>query len=87
MNAEVEIDGPVNLGNPFEVTISELARLIVTLVGSRSKHRHSWELQEMDQWQRLDEVLRFISLVVDEAASLTNGQLCRRSLSGNIGGE
>jgi peptidoglycan-N-acetylglucosamine deacetylase len=48
---------------------------------------HSWELQEMDQWQRLDEVLRFISLVVDEAASLTNGQLCRRSLSGNIGGE
>jgi UDP-glucuronate decarboxylase len=37
MNAEVEIGGPVNLGNPFEVTISELARLIVSLVGSRSK--------------------------------------------------
>lgn len=37
MNVEGDIDGPVNLGNAGEVTISELAGLIVSLVGSRSK--------------------------------------------------
>ena len=36
MNLEGEIDGAVNLGNPVEVTISELAELICRLVGSRS---------------------------------------------------
>jgi hypothetical protein len=42
---------------------------------------HSWELQQTDQWQRLDEVLRFMSWLVNQAPSLTNGQICRRSLS------
>jgi UDP-glucuronate decarboxylase len=37
MNAGEEVDGPVNLGNPIEVTISELAEIIISLVGSRSK--------------------------------------------------
>lgn len=41
---------------------------------------HSWELQETGQWQRLDEVLRFMSWFVNQAPSLTNGQICRRSL-------
>jgi len=30
------VDGPVKLGNPVEITILELAQLIVFLVGSRS---------------------------------------------------
>jgi len=42
---------------------------------------HSWELQETDQWQRLDEVLRFASEFVSQAPSLTNGQVCQRALS------
>jgi UDP-glucuronate decarboxylase len=36
MNVEGGVDGPVNLGNPVEITISELAQLIISLVGSRS---------------------------------------------------
>jgi UDP-glucuronate decarboxylase len=36
MNADGDACTPVNLGNPTEVTIGELARLIVSLIGSRS---------------------------------------------------
>jgi UDP-glucuronate decarboxylase len=36
MNVEGDVDGAINLGNPVEVTISELAELIIALVGSRS---------------------------------------------------
>src|ERR1700722_5182485 len=37
MNVDGGVDGPVNLGNPVEVTIEELAQLIVSMIGSRSK--------------------------------------------------
>jgi UDP-glucuronate decarboxylase len=37
MNAEDEFTGPVNLGNPDEFTIRQLAELVVELVGSKSK--------------------------------------------------
>ena len=37
MNVGETVEGPVNLGNPVEVTISELARRVCRLVGSRSK--------------------------------------------------
>jgi hypothetical protein len=36
---------------------------------------HSWELEEMGQWQRLDETLRFMSEAAAKAPPLTNGQL------------
>jgi len=36
MNVDGEASKPVNLGNPSEVTIAELAKLIVSLVGSQS---------------------------------------------------
>ena len=39
MNQEVEI-GPVNIGNPNEFTILELAETIIGLTGSRSKITH-----------------------------------------------
>jgi hypothetical protein len=60
---------------------------------------HSWELQETGQWQRLEELLRFMSRFVSQATPLTNGQISQRSLSpdafvdeatrerGTIGGE
>jgi peptidoglycan-N-acetylglucosamine deacetylase len=42
---------------------------------------HSWELEESSQWQRLDDVLRLMSWFVNHVTSLTNGQICQRSLS------
>jgi hypothetical protein len=38
---------------------------------------HSWELQQTRQWQRLDEVLRFMSRFARDALVLTNGQICQ----------
>ena len=35
-----DLTGPVNLGNPEEVTVGELARLVRTLVGSSSEIGH-----------------------------------------------
>jgi UDP-glucuronate decarboxylase len=40
MDSPDELTGPVNLGNPAEVTVRELAERIVALTGSRSKIEH-----------------------------------------------
>jgi UDP-glucuronate decarboxylase len=37
MNLDCGLDGPVNLGNPVEITIGELAKLVIQLTGSRSR--------------------------------------------------
>ena len=37
MNSPAEVTGPVNLGNPGEFTIRELAELTIEMVGSKSK--------------------------------------------------
>ena len=37
MNAPDDVAGPINLGNPNEFTIAELAQLVVDLTGSKSK--------------------------------------------------
>jgi UDP-glucuronate decarboxylase len=37
MGSADSVTGPINLGNPVEMTVAELATLIVELVGSRSK--------------------------------------------------
>jgi peptidoglycan-N-acetylglucosamine deacetylase len=39
---------------------------------------HSWELQENEQWRRLDEVLRFMGQFSGLALGLTNMQVCQR---------
>jgi peptidoglycan/xylan/chitin deacetylase (PgdA/CDA1 family) len=39
---------------------------------------HSWELQNAGQWQRLEEVLRFMSEFDRQALLATNGQICQR---------
>jgi len=36
MNSGPEVTGPINLGNPHEFTIAELAELVIALTGSRS---------------------------------------------------
>jgi UDP-glucuronate decarboxylase len=37
MNSEAKVTGPINLGNPGEFTIRELAELVIELTGSKSK--------------------------------------------------
>jgi len=37
MNAPDDIPGPINLGNPYEITIRELAETIISLSGAKSK--------------------------------------------------
>ena len=57
MNVEGDVDGPVNLGNPFETTISELAELIISLVGSRSRLEFR-ALPQDDPRQRCPDITR-----------------------------
>jgi UDP-glucuronate decarboxylase len=40
MDAPDDITGPMNLGNPVETSVAELAQLIIELTGSRSKLVH-----------------------------------------------
>jgi hypothetical protein len=37
MNSPLELTGPVNLGNPREFTVRQLAEMVIRLTGSRSK--------------------------------------------------
>jgi UDP-glucuronate decarboxylase len=37
MNSDAKVTGPINLGNPGEFTIRELAELVIELTGSKSK--------------------------------------------------
>jgi UDP-glucuronate decarboxylase len=37
MNVEADVEAPVNLGNPEEITVLELAELVISLTGSRSQ--------------------------------------------------
>jgi hypothetical protein len=40
---------------------------------------HSWELQDSGQWWRLEGVLRMLGEVSQQAALLTNGEVCLRA--------
>jgi UDP-glucuronate decarboxylase len=55
MAAPAEVTGPVNVGNPIEFTIMELATLVVSLVGSRSRIVHR-PLPENDPKQRQPDI-------------------------------
>jgi UDP-glucuronate decarboxylase len=55
MDTPPDITGPVNIGNPGEFTIIELARMVVDLVGSRSKIVHR-PLPENDPKQRQPDI-------------------------------
>jgi UDP-glucuronate decarboxylase len=37
MNADADIDGPINIGNPNETTVNELAEQILAMAGSSSR--------------------------------------------------
>ena len=55
MNVDDEFTGPVNLGNPVEFTINELARKIIELTRSKSK-LHYVALPEDDPLQRRPDI-------------------------------
>jgi UDP-glucuronate decarboxylase len=57
MNLEGDLDGAVNLGNPCEMTISELAQLIISIVGSRSRLEFR-PLPQDDPRQRCPDITR-----------------------------
>ena len=40
MDTPDNFTGPVNLGNPVEITINELAKMIINMTGSKSKIIH-----------------------------------------------
>lgn len=57
MNAEGKLDGAVNLGNPSEITVRELAEKIIALTGSRSVIEHR-PLPQDDPRQRCPDISR-----------------------------
>jgi UDP-glucuronate decarboxylase len=54
MNTPAEVTGPMNLGNPQEFTILELASLVIKLTGSRSKIVHRARPQDDPRQRRPD---------------------------------
>jgi len=54
MNAPHHVIGPINLGNPKEFTVSELASLVIDLTGSRSRVVHRPRPQDDPEQRRPD---------------------------------
>jgi UDP-glucuronate decarboxylase len=54
MNTPDEVTGPINLGNPQEFTILELALLVIELTGSRSRIVHRPRPQDDPRQRRPD---------------------------------
>jgi UDP-glucuronate decarboxylase len=57
MNVQGEVDGPVNIGNPSEISVEDLAQRIVRLIGSRSTFRRM-PLPQDDPRQRRPDITR-----------------------------
>jgi UDP-glucuronate decarboxylase len=55
MNSADEVTGPINIGNPKEFTMLELAALVIELTGSRSRIVHR-PLPQDDPRQRRPDI-------------------------------
>jgi len=73
MESDGDLVGPVNLGNPVEVTMEELARRIVELTGSRSKLKHLPLPQDDPRQRQPDIALAREKLSWEPKVSLTDG--------------
>ena len=62
MAASDDVTGPVNLGNPVETTVRELAETIIAMTGSRSKIEHR-PLPVDDPTQRCPDISRARNLL------------------------
>jgi peptidoglycan-N-acetylglucosamine deacetylase len=69
---------------------SKLARRLLDLAIRRGGvfhlWGHSWEVDKHGQWQRLEEVLRFLSQFRTEAPALTNAEVCQVHRAARNGG-
>jgi UDP-glucuronate decarboxylase len=57
MRSPDEVTGPINLGNPVEFTIADLARQVIELTGSKSELVHA-ELPPDDPRQRKPDITK-----------------------------
>ena len=57
MNTDDKVTGPINLGNPTEFTIKQLAQQVIELSGSKSKIKHE-TLPVDDPKQRKPDISR-----------------------------
>jgi UDP-glucuronate decarboxylase len=62
MATDDEVTGPINLGNPNEITVRELAERVIALTGSRSPIEHR-RLPEDDPRQRQPDIARARSVL------------------------
>ena len=62
MDAPDDITGPINLGNPVEISVAELAELIIELTGSRSRIVHR-PLPVDDPIQRCPDISQAMALL------------------------
>ena len=62
MNTPDEVTGPINIGNPSEFTMLELAQKIIALTGSKSKIEFH-ELPEDDPMQRKPDIAKALELL------------------------
>lgn len=56
MNSDAQIQGPINLGNPHEFTIKELAEVVVEMTGSASEIKYTGTFRTDDPMQRCPEI-------------------------------
>jgi len=57
MNVSADVGAPVNLGNPVEISMSELGQIIISLTGSRSRLEYR-PLPQDDPRQRKPDIMR-----------------------------
>jgi UDP-glucuronate decarboxylase len=62
MTSPDDVTGPINLGNPREFTIRQLAEMVIEMTGSRSKIEHR-PLPENDPMQRRPDITRARTLL------------------------
>jgi len=58
MNSDKKITGPINLGNPGEFTIKELAELVIKLTDSKSEIKYTGKFREDDPMQRCPDIAK-----------------------------
>ena len=62
MDSEPAVTGPLNIGNPVEITVRELAETVIRLIGARSQI--VWRpLPQDDPMQRCPDITRVQSLL------------------------
>jgi UDP-glucuronate decarboxylase len=76
MNASDEVTGPINIGNPKEFTMLELASLVIEITGSRSKIVHR-PLPQDDPRQRRPDISKANDILGWEPKTLLREGLAR----------